>query len=278
MPQIQSIAFVVNSTKPGAEPLARKLSAYCTAQGVQVKVTSEYPLPENFLQGQDACCVLGGDGTLLATVPQAIAFEVPVFGINQGKLGFLAMLEAREAPDYFPALLNGEFHLEQRSVLVCTTAEGQQGLALNDIVIKHATPSVLVGMKVYCDGELVTDYYSDGIIFSTPTGSTAYNLSAGGPIIHPCANVIAMTPICPHTLTNRSVIFSHTVKLTVECLHPGSSPAINLDGRLILPGENAYPLQITISDQQLNLLQPPRSSHFRILRSKLRWGGDDSAD
>ncbi len=274
-PTLRSLAFVVNQQKEGAVALSNEVAEYCRQQGVVVELTADYPLPDGFLRGHDACCVFGGDGTLLSTVPQATRNSVPVFGINQGKLGFLVTIGVSEALAQFKRLLAGEFVREQRSVLQCVTRSGSNGLALNDIVIKHRTMAPIVGLKVLADGELVSRFYSDGIIFSTPTGSTAYNLSAGGPIIHPTAHVVAMTPICPHTLTNRSIVLPHSVNLTIECAEQDPMPSVNVDGRLNLPGEGAFPLSIALLPEPLTLLQPPEHSHFQILRTKLHWGGKE---
>lgn len=268
----RSLAFIVNAQKAGAIDLAREVADYCRGERIEVAVTTDYPLPSDFLKGHDACCVFGGDGTLLSTVPQATRSGVPVFGINQGKLGFLVTIGVNEALQQFKRLLAGDFLREERSVLQCVTRTGSNGLALNDIVIKHRTMAPIVGLKVLADGEAVSRFYSDGIIFSTPTGSTAYNLSAGGPIIHPAARVVTMTPICPHTLTNRAIVLPHSVKLEIECAEQSPMPSVNIDGRLTIAGEGAFPLSISLLPERLTILQPPGHSYFDVLRTKLHWG------
>lgn len=271
--QIRSLAFVVNAQKEGAVALAQEVAAYCRGVGIDVITTTEYPLPDDFLKGRDACCVFGGDGTLLSTVPQATRNNVPVFGINQGKLGFLVTIGVDEALHRIKRFLAGEFSRDERSVLQCQTSCSQTGLALNDVVIKHGTMAPIVGLRVFADGDVVSRFYSDGIIFSTPTGSTAYNLSAGGPIIHPSARVIAMTPICPHTLTNRAVILPHSVNLEIECADQDPMPSVNIDGRLTINGKGAFPLKVSLLPHTFTILHPPGYSYFDILRTKLQWGG-----
>lgn len=272
MKAIQHLAFVVNATKVGALELAEVLAESATAQGVEVCLTTDYPVPETLLQNKDACCVVGGDGTLLSVARAALKWQTPVFGINRGKLGFLATYSVEEAQSQFEALLGGDYKIVTRSVLSCRTADGEQSYALNDTVIKSSDGSRLIGLRVSCGGEVVTDYYSDGLVFCTPTGSTAYNLSAGGPIIMPETGVLTMTPICPHTLTNRSVVFPNPARLKVELLESAGPPLLTLDGSPCFHGQHFFPFEVGIAEKSLRLLQPTAYSHFRILRSKLRWG------
>jgi len=269
---LKKIALVVNRAKPGAAELARELAKIAKAKKVGVTVTDQFPIPAGFLKGMDACCVLGGDGTILSVVGEAVAAQVPVFGINRGKLGFLATIPVTDAKTIFPKLLAGDYHLARRTVLRAETADGRVALALNDIVLKHPGMSRLISLKVFSDGKLVNEYHADGLIFATPTGSTAYNLSAGGPLIHPHAQVLAVTPICPHTLSNRSVIFAGTVRLEVRGLDPDVQPAVACDGQKCFDGAKVLPLTVALDFRTLALLQPPGHAHFDILRDKLKWG------
>jgi len=270
---LQRIAFVVNSQKPHAGELASFLEGVCQEHGVESVRSNDYPIAEGFLEGANACCVLGGDGTILSAAPESLRSGVPVFGVNQGKLGFLATYSPASIREHFVGILRGEFDIQKRSVLHCTTADNQHALALNDAVIKSPDGRRLIGLQVWCEDTLVTEYYSDGLIFSTPTGSTAYNLSAGGPIIMPGAEVLVMTPICPHSLSNRSLVLTRDSVLRVNVVE--SSPAqVTLDGAQRFEGENIFPLQIHISRGELPLLLPHSYSYFTILRQKLGWGGD----
>jgi NAD+ kinase len=273
MKPIRSLAFVVNSDKAGAVELARVLVAAARAKGVRLKQTTRFPLSRGYLSGCDACCVIGGDGTLLGAVREAALRQVPIIGVNRGSLGFLTTFSPEEARLEFEGILCGKFHVDRRAMLECSVAGGPPELALNDVVIKEKLSTRLVHLEVFADGELVTDYVCDGLIFSTATGSTAYNLSAGGPIIHPAADVVAMTPICPHTLTNRSIIFRDTVKLRVHNRTPGTRVLVGIDGQSELDASVDDAIEISIPKLRLPLAQQRNYSHFAVVRTKLKWSG-----
>ena len=271
MPPIRRLAFVVNERKPGAPELALALMGAAERAGVEYTHTAGFPLPTGFLRGVGACCVIGGDGTLLGVVKEAALAQVPVIGINRGSLGFLTTFSADEARAHFADLLAGAYCIAVRSLLDCSTGPTQHDLALNDVLIKDEVNSRLVRLEVRADDELVTEFSCDGLIFTTPTGSTAYNLSAGGPIVHPSAEVIAMTPICPHTLSNRSIIFRHDVKLRVFSRSAHSRLLVAMDGQRNLTFCQGAPVEISISPHRLQLAQRTDYSHFEVLRSKLNW-------
>lgn len=273
MPPIRKLAFVVNEQKAGAPELAAALMALAGQVGVETRSLSGYPLPEGFLKGQDACCVIGGDGTLLGVARESAREQVPLIGVNRGSLGFLTTFSADEARACLGELIAGRFQVTHRALLECSTGPGQHDLALNDVLIKDQINSRIVRLEVFADDELVTDYYCDGLIFSTPTGSTAYNLSAGGPLIHPGADVIAMTPICPHTLSNRSIIFRNGVTLRVYNLNGDSPLLVAMDGQRNLKVCATSPIEISVSAQRLPLVQRLDYSHFAVVRSKLKWSG-----
>jgi NAD+ kinase len=264
---------VVNEKKDGAPALARELATMARASGISFKQTTRYPLPSGYLKGFDACCVIGGDGTLLGVAGESAREQVPIIGVNRGSLGFLTTFSSDEARAQFAALLGGAFRIERRSMLDCSTGQGVHDLALNDVLLKDEINSRLVRLEVFADGELVTDYTCDGLIFSTPTGSTAYNLSAGGPILHPSAAVIAMTPICPHTLSNRSIIFREGVKLRVFNRSEHSRLLVAADGQRNLKVSARSPVEITIAKVRLPLVQRTDYSHFSVVRTKLKWSG-----
>lgn len=279
MPSIRSLAFVINAQKSGARELAHALMAVAEARGIRISNTEQFPVPPGSLKGFDACCVIGGDGTLLGVVSEAAVEQVPVIGVNRGSLGFLTTFSADEVRQQFPALLDGNFKIARRSLLACSACGDHGDVALNDVLIKDERQSRLVQLEVFADDELVTEYFCDGLIFSTPTGSTAYNLSAGGPLIHPNADVIAMTPICPHTLSNRSIIFRREVKLRVR--NRGDAPRllVALDGQRNLLSCEGSTIEISVSRHELLLMQRPDYSHFSVMRAKLKWsGGHPGAD
>lgn len=272
MSPIHQLALVVNESKPGAVALGWKLGEICAHRGVVVKRGNTFPVASGFLDGVDACCVIGGDGTLLGVVQEAARAQVPVIGVNRGSLGFLTTFTSAEAETGFDAILDGCFRVDARALLECQTEAGG-GVALNDVLIKDEMASRLARLEVFADGELVTDFFCDGLIFSTPTGSTAYNLSAGGPLVHPHAEAIALTPICPHTLSNRTVIFQESVRLRVKNCVRDSALLLALDGhsnRLVCRrGE----IEIGLASARLQLAVPTDYEHFRVVRSKLKWSG-----
>ncbi len=273
MKPIRQLAFVVNESKEGAPELARELAAIARTRGVAFKLTTRFPLRTGFLKDCDACCVIGGDGTLLGAARESAREQVPIIGVNRGSLGFLTTFSADEARAQFNELLDGAFKIDRRAMLECSTGTGAHDLALNDVLLKAEQNSRLVRLEVFADGELVTDYTCDGLIFSTPTGSTAYNLSAGGPILHPSAGVIAMTPICPHTLSNRSIIFREGVKLRVFNRSPDSRLLVAMDGQRDLKVGARSPVEISLAKSRLPLAQRADYSHFAVVRAKLKWSG-----
>ena len=273
MKPVRKLAFVVNEKKEGAPALARELATIARKARVAFKLTSRLPLTNGYLKGYDACCVIGGDGTLLGVARESARQNVPIIGVNRGSLGFLTTFSADEARAQFAELLAGRFRIDARAMLDCSTGPGVHDLALNDVLLKDEVNSRLIRLEVVADGELVTDYTCDGLIFSTATGSTAYNLSAGGPIVHPSAGVIAMTPICPHTLSNRAIIFRESVKLRVYNRSDDARLLVAMDGQRNLKVSAQSPVEISLAKLRLPLAQRADYSHFAVVRTKLKWSG-----
>ena len=273
MKALRSLAFVTNADKSGAPELARELIALAKAAGVATKHTTRLDIARGWLTDCDACCVIGGDGTLLGVAREAARAQVPIIGVNRGSLGFLTTFSADEARTQFASLLRGEFKVAHRSLLACSTSASRHDVALNDVLIKDQVNSRLARLEVFANDQLVTEYTCDGLIFSTPTGSTAYNLSAGGPLITPDAGVIAMTPICPHTLSNRSIIFRDDVRLRVSSRAADSTLLVAMDGQRNLISCAGTPIEITISPLKLPLAQRLDYEHFAVVRTKLHWSG-----
>ncbi len=269
------LMLVVNGNKPEAVDLGRRLEPVIRGMGLEVGSTTAYPVPEHVLADCDVCAVIGGDGTLLSVVPAALAADVPIVGINAGKLGFLTTLSPAEALEGLPAILRGRFSVEARSVLACASQRGFEGHALNDAVIKSKDGRRLIQLAVRCGSEVITRFSADGLVFSTPTGSTAYNLSAGGPIVAPTAEVITMTPICAHTLTNRSLVFPGNIELTVESLSAQHPLQVTLDGAERFDNAGGLCLRISRGQRQLRLLQPEGYHYYSVLRSKMGWRGSE---
>jgi NAD+ kinase len=272
MSKIERIAIVANHAKPGVAALAAELARVAEEAGVAVVTPGRHPLEPGVLRGCGVCATLGGDGTLLGVVAQAAEFGVPVFGINRGKLGFLANYPSENAAESLLEVLRGNFQISQRALLECSPVSGgRQALALNDVVIAAGSSAHMVRLRVSVDGVFVNSFLCDKLIVTTPTGSTAYNLSAGGPLIDPAAGVFAITPVCPHTLSNRSLIFPRGRRLSVVCENAGHSFSVSVDGVLLPQVSAEVPLAISLAEEKFMLLQPPGISHFELLRNKLRW-------
>lgn len=273
MTPIRRLAFVVNQEKAGAAGLADELVAIARTVGVRrIKVRPARGIPAGFFTDCDAGCIIGGDGTLLGAVREAAQAGVPLIGVNQGSLGYLTSFSPDEARASFAEVLEGKYQVAERTLLECRSGPKRRDLALNDVLIKAEVNSQLVRLEVRADGELVTDYFCDGLVLSTPTGSTAYNLSAGGPIIHPSAGVIAVTPICPHTLSNRTIVFNDAVKLSIRNCSEGSRLLVALDGqrnRGVVKGS----IDVSVAKRRLGLVQRPDYAHFAVMRAKLKWSG-----
>lgn len=260
-------AIVYNATKPSALETAQRLQTALKHFGAAGEIFDGPPA--NFAR-VDAVATIGGDGTILGCVPAALQAGVPVVGVNLGKLGYLASVDRNSLEESFEKIVKGEFREVERSILQLELYDGQQHLALNDIVIKSSEYR-LAEMKVTVDGEFVSEYHGDGLIFATPTGATAYNLSAGGPIMHLSTEGIVMTPICPHTLTARSVVFGCDSVLRVEPGRRHAGVHITVDGRNAFEGSSLKPIAITQSKEKLITLENPKNGQFEILRKKLGW-------
>lgn len=271
MDENKKILFVVNKTKPSAEVIAEKLSKLAAANGIEYEIRADFPVPESAFKGKDICCVIGGDGTILSCVPALARFDLPVFGINLGKLGFLATYTDEISESEFLSLVRGQRRVLERALLEATYM-GKRYPALNDLVFKDVRLDGISKFSISADREFIATYAGDGLIFSTPTGSTAYNLSAGGPIIHPKGRVFVMTPICPHTLSNRSLVYDYGAQIKIECVSGES--ALIADGKKVATLTKGSEVEISMPPNALKFVRLRGHSHFAILRNKLGWAED----
>lgn len=280
MEAVRNLVVVVNASKPGLAELAVEMAARAERAGRGVRVVDSYPIPVGCFKGYDACCVIGGDGTLLSVATEAAREGTRVFGVNMGKLGFLAMFKVDEARRFFDAFLAGDFRVSERSLIDCRSANGDVVTALNDIVIS-ATNSRASRLRVVADDtKLVNIYSADGIVVSTPTGSTAYNLSAGGPLIHPRTPVLAVTPICPHTLSNRGLVVDEKTLLSISAEEASSPVRVICDGTTCFEGESGggLPVEIELAPRRLQLVLRPGYTYYELVRTKLGWSGTHVAE
>jgi NAD+ kinase len=224
----------------------------------------------------DLLLVLGGDGTLLAAARVAAPSGVPILPINMGSLGFLTSFTLEEM---FPALeetLAGRSSVSERIMLrvdlhrAGQIIDGQR--VLNEAVINKGALARMIELELKIDGAFVCRYRADGLIVASPTGSTAYSLSAGGPIVQPGVESLIITPICPHTLTDRPLVVRDTSSVETSLLGDAESVFLTLDGQKGIPMQSGDRVRITRSPERLKLIQPPQKTYFDILRSKLKWG------
>lgn len=273
--KISRIGIIWNSAKSGAEACLDTVIAAAEKHGVATQISKNHPIDGDVLAGTQICCVIGGDGTILGAVESAVRNHVPIFGINLGKLGYLANYSAENIERDLDDIFNGNYRTVSRTLLECKFADDPEELrryALNDIVIKAWENFQMTALRVdSVEHGTINTFRGDGLIFTTPTGSTAYSLGAGGPLIHSDAEVFALTPLCPHTLSNRAVVFPRNMEIRVDNVSDNVPVGISLDGNAPLPGKNAFPLSVKMADERVEILQPTTLSEFEILRTKLRW-------
>jgi NAD+ kinase len=228
------------------------------------------------------CCslvvVVGGDGTLLHAARAMAQFDMPLVGINLGRLGFLVDILPKDIEARLERILAGEYEEEARHMLVASIYDQVLGtgecLALNDVVVHKWNPARMIELETYIDGVFVNAQRSDGIIVSTPTGSTAYALSGGGPLLHPTLDVVALVPICPHTLSNRPLVVAADSTIEIRIAEGDRDQAkVTCDG-LTAPNLNSLSrVYVKKAPWSARLLHPKGHDHYKILRAKLGWGG-----
>jgi NAD+ kinase len=227
--------------------------------------------------------VVGGDGTLLRAARPLAEHSIPLLGINLGGLGFLVDISPNLMLDVVDQVLAGEFEEDHRFLLLAhigTSVErGTSSLALNDVVLHKWNTTRIIEFDTYIDGLFINRQSSDGVIISTPTGSTAYALSGGGPLLHPNLNALELVPICPHTLSHRPLVVSGDSRIEVAlCRRDHEHARVSCDGQNVLPIGPGERLFIRKFDQPVRLLHPKGHNHYEILRAKLGWGEQPSTD
>jgi len=228
---------------------------------------------EVMCENVDVLVTLGGDGTLISAVRRSHEFDIPVFGIHAGKLGFLADIDLAELDDFIKKLVSGNYRIDNRAVLRAelVTKEGSTKLvAFNDIVMTRSTISKMIHLDTFVDDKPFNTYYGDGVIISTPTGSTAYNLSAGGPVLFPLTQVFALTPISPHSLTQRPVVLPG--HFTIEIKTPDASALVVVDGQDMYDFAEGDVIKIRLSAKPALLIHREEFNYFEVLKEKLSWG------
>jgi NAD+ kinase len=224
----------------------------------------------------DLMLVLGGDGTMIATARMLGDREVPVLGVNYGGLGYLAEFRVEELYTALESILDGKYRVDTRVMLAVQLMRDNEEVArtrvLNDAVINKSALARIIEIETYLNQQFVSSFRADGLIVSTPTGSTAYNLSAGGPVIYPSMNAVVITPICPFTLSNRPIVVPDDAVIELCLKTPQEDVALTLDGQVGFPLQVEDRVIIRKSRTTFNLVQPMNRNYFDVLRDKLRWG------
>ncbi|PIE59507.1 MAG: NAD(+) kinase [Desulfobulbus propionicus] len=270
---IQYVGIITKKDSPDVQQIGLELFNWLKQRGIDASLGV-------INRNMDIIIVLGGDGTLLHVAREASTAGIPILGVNLGNLGFLTEVSSDELYYSLETVLRGEFRLEERIMLAASVVHGKDGTksepvyGLNEVVIVKDTFEHMVRLRCWADKEYVATYRADGLIFATPTGSTAYNLSAGGPVVHGELDTMVITPICPFMLESRPVLLSPKVKITSQLLAPAGEVQVIIDGecRWRLSGDDY--LVVCKASKPLLLISSPLKSYFTILRNKLNWGGE----
>ncbi|HSI12038.1 MAG TPA: NAD(+)/NADH kinase [Chthoniobacter sp.] len=280
------IGLIANHSKPGAAELVREIVAECERRSLPLLLESMTAEAIGATPGAshaelvrdcELLLVLGGDGTILQVLHEACDAFRPILGINLGTLGFLTCVSAAAWRDAIEAIASGTYRLSERTLLdVEVLRDGQRlgrYIALNDAVISRGELSKLIKLNVIVDDENLSEYNADGLIVATPTGSTAYSLSAGGPVLIPNSGGFVVTPICPHVLTMRPVLVSDDSVISIQPSPNQAEVFLTLDGQNSVRILASDLIRITKAPQRLQLAMLPGMSFFEVLRQKLKWSG-----
>jgi NAD+ kinase len=270
---MKSAVILGNRAKEGVERAAGAIASRLSAR-LQVRVALE---PDAPVDGADLAVVLGGDGAVLEAARRVAPLGIPLLGFNVGKFGFLTETRAEEAGPVLEDVLAGRFRLVERMMLSCALLRDGRAVletvGLNDAVVSRTSLSRIITLDFLVDGEPVNTYRADGLIIATPVGSTAHSLAAGGPVLHPDSNAMVVTPICPHTLSNRPLVLPGNMRLDIVAKQFAEPPALTVDGQVSCPLEQDDVVSVERAPEPLKLVQTGRNAFFDILRSKLDWRG-----
>ena len=280
------IGLTGRAADPQVSDMVGQLAGHLIAAKVEVLVDAALKVPatgaktlalEELVAKTDLLIVVGGDGTLLKAAHAVAARPIPLVGVNLGRLGFLADITPERVQDDMAAILKADYSREERLMLdsCVLRPEGPEGCmpALNDVVVQKADGGRLIEFETYVDGHFLCAYRADGIVVATPTGSTAYALSGGGPILHPAMDAIALVPICPHTLGDRPIVVSggSTIEVRVGDTH-GSRAQVTWDGQRARNLSKGEHVQVKRTAQRISFIHPRGYDYYTILRTKLHWG------
>lgn len=284
LPKVKTVGIICKHDKPEAWEAAKELVAWLAERGVAGLINQsaamQVGLPgtpkEEIPEKADVAVVLGGDGTLLSVARLVGQKGMPIVGVNLGTLGFLTTVPLDQLYPTMETVLSGQYKVQERIMLLVSIKREGKTIArhhvLNDFVINKGALARIIDLETYIDGEYLTTFKADGLIVYTPTGSTGYSLSAGGPIVHPTLSCVGITPICPHTLTNRplilpdSVVFETIIKSETEDVY------LTLDGQvgfLLKPNDV---IEGKVAENKMYTVMSPQEDYYSMLREKLKWG------
>lgn len=282
---MQRIGIYAKRNHPAAVKVARELNVWLQERGIEVFL--EKPLAEALGAGPgypgsalpamvELIVVLGGDGTLISVARQVGSLRIPILGVNLGSLGFLTEVTLDELYSTLERVLTGDYAVSNRMMLKAVVRRGNEEIGqyrvLNDVVINKGALARIIDMEAWVDNTYLTTFKADGLIIATPTGSTAYNLAAGGPIIYPGLHCLVMSPICPHMLTNRPIIVSDDAVIRVEVKFQDEDVVFTADGQVGMPLKGGDVVEVRRSKSLTRLIKSPTKEYFEVLRAKLKWG------
>ena len=284
---MKTIGIFPNTTKPQWREITGLILECVESNGLKAvleprELAGEFPdcgcvVADMALTETDLMIALGGDGTILTLARITGYSDVPIMGVNLGRLGFLAEFSPETVAESLKEVLDGDYNISRRMTLECSIIEkkgvGPTQYALNDVVVSSGSISRMVNVTASVNGEYVTTFSCDGLIIATPTGSTAYSLSAGGPIVTPETECFVVTPISPHTLTNRPILLPRDKFIEVKMHDNVTDFKLTVDGQVGTDLCCDDVVRVAVSDRYINLVTSKTTAYFEILRSKLGWGG-----
>lgn len=281
---MKKIGIYAKRNHPGAVKLATEITAWLEDKGMEV--LHDQPLAEEMgVRGYSGgtipamvhlIVVLGGDGTLISVARQVGDLRTPILGVNLGSLGFLTEITLSELYPVLEQVVRGEYSVSSRMMLEARVRRGGNEIGryrvLNDIVINKGALARIIDMEAWVNEAYLTTFKADGLIISSPTGSTGYNLAAGGPIVYPGLHCLVISPICPHMLTNRPIIVSDEAVIKVEVKFQDEDVVFTADGQVGMPLQGGDVVEVRKSPSTTLLVKSPTKDYFEVLRTKLRWG------
>lgn len=267
------IALFPNSAIAQSHALALSIKDFLEKQHHEAFIFVDFQADKNVIAKMDFLMTLGGDGTILKLKHHFFDLDIPILGINVGHLGFMADIQTSEIYPSLQDFIDGKYTIEERLILEGSHPSFANEYACNDIVIHRGAHPSIVQIAVHVDGSYFNTFEADGIIISTPNGSTAYSLAAGGPILSPNLDAVVMTPICPHTISNRPLVISADHEIHLHYLTAESKVEVRFDGAWMMPLITGQSCVIKKSHHKFKLVKLHRSEYFATLRTKLNWQG-----